>query len=230
MFKPEQLIAIRWTWWSSPEEYANKACGYIPPLTFLEWERDSTQESSCEVEYFGGEWWAGADSFGLVLDPAHNIRRVWASDVHTSVNRKGLLVADDMPHSSITAIGWEGAYKKFPRWRQYEKVWWAEGTFPAKPPVVAFAMLEDASEDCHKMWEAAKQVFGDLPVVVVKGHPNADGGYENTFHTFWPIWSKQHEDRLWSHGLTVTEGTMEFYGYMDDFGSLIVVRQSELYN
>ena len=195
MFQSTQLLAIRWTWWQDPEKF--QGLRYIKPQTFLGWERDSECESSCEMEYFGGEWWCGPDSFGLVLDPNTPIRRVWASDVHTVVNDKGQLAADDRPHSAHTAVGWEGAYRKFPKWRRYEKTWWAEGTFPAHPNIVASAIMENASKDALRMYECSKDVFGNLPMITMAGHPNAvEKDQTGIWRTFDPTCNRHLGVRL----------------------------------
>jgi hypothetical protein len=221
MFKQDQLLAIRWVWYQDPEGY--QGTRYIPAKEWLEMERDSSQESSCEVEYFAGQWWAGCTSFGLALDPTSSMRRVWASDVHTYCNDKGLLVADDRPCSAHTAIGWEGAYKKMPKWRKYEKTWWSEGTFPARPRVVAFAMTADADESVSVVWEAAKEAFGDLPVIIITGHPDAIGSDDSgKWVTFDPIYNRSLDVRLWHHAWYETNTKlMSYTGFVDDFGTLV---------
>jgi hypothetical protein len=229
MFESTQLLAIRWTWYQDPAKFSGT--DYIPPETFLEWERDSEHESSCEVEYFGGDWWCCSNSFGLVLNPNSPIRRVWASDVHTYCDRKGQLVADDNPSSAHTAIGWEGVYKKMPKWRKHAKTWWSEGTFPPKPDVVAFAMMEDPSEDALYMWECAKNVFGDLPVITIAGHPNAVEETHLGWCTFDPFYRKNLGVRLWSHAWHPSKDEIgDCSGYMDDFGNLILVEQTVMWN
>lgn len=228
MFKQDQLLAIRWTWYQDPKEY--QGLRYIPADQWLEGERDSEMESSCEVEYFGGEWWCSKASFGLVLNPTTPIRRVWASDVHTYCNDKGLLVADDQPHSAHTAIGWEGAYKKMPKWRQCPKTWWSEGTFPARPDVVAFAMMTEADESCHFMWEAAKKVFGDLPVINITGHPEADPDEAGKWVTFYTMYDRATDTRLWEHAWYESRSKIvSIKGFMDDFGSLVEVHSEVNY-
>jgi len=226
MFKQEQLLAIRWIWYQDPEEY--QGIQYIPPKEWMKAERDSTSESSCEVEYFAGEWWCGPSSFGLVLDPNSTMRRVWASDAHTYCNNKGLLISDDCPSSAHTAVGWEGAYKKMPKWRRYEKTWWSEGTFPARPKVVAFAMTEDSNSDAHVMWAAAKEVFGDLPIIRVTGHEDATGSDNGgKWCTFYPVYNRYLGVRLWTHSWYETNTKLlSFNGFMDDFGVLILTETS----
>jgi len=173
-----RLIAIRWTWW--PEE-EDQAYSYLPAKEFLERERDYEGESSCEVERKGGLWWACPDSFGLVLDPSYPIRKVWGTDVHT-FSENGLLIPGDWcegdeEEERLEANGWEEANQKFLEWRPTpeSKIWWAEGTWPgAKGKVVAFALTRVISTSCRKMWEVAREVFGDLPVLVVDAHPDAN--------------------------------------------------------
>lgn len=229
MFESTQLLAIRWTWWQDPATYSGMR--YIPANEWLEMERDSEMESSCEVEYYGAEWWCCSDSFGLVLNPASPMRRVWASDAHTYCNRKGLLVSDDQPSSAHIAVGWEGAYKKMPKWRNCEKTWWSEGTFPPKPDIVAFAMLENPSEDALKMYEHAKIVFGDLPVITVTGHPDAVEEEQTGWVTFDPFYRKNLDLRLWSHAWHPSKDEIgDCSGYMDDFGDLVLVENLVMFN
>lgn len=75
-----RLLAIRWTWWPDPKDDYQS---FIDGKTFLTKEKEYYGESSYEVEYRDGLWWATPDSFGLILDPDYPIRKVWATDVHT---------------------------------------------------------------------------------------------------------------------------------------------------
>lgn len=222
----KQLLAIRWVWYTPKSEWNSGLNTWMSPTELMRAERDAEWERSCEVEYQDGLWWAGPDNFGLVLDSSYPIRKVWASDVHTYIE-DGILIPDDLSDpkdfEDMEVSGWDEAYQKFLEWRptpEY-KAWWAEATFPAKPPVVAFARPQGAGKNWKVMHRAAVKAFGDLPIIDVAVHPDAQPeDVPEVMEIFKPFvkdgkvgwWFEQVETKNY----TVLQSAV---GLMDDYGT-----------
>lgn len=179
-----QVLGIRWIWHETQKEWEHM--GYMTRWLDregqLQQELLSDIERSMEVEFAKDGWWCDSNSFGLVVNSTSGqLRKVWASDAHT-FTEDGLLIADDFGDEEEElewegfGQGWDDAVRVL-EWRnQWRKVWWAEGTFTPEmaQKVTGFAMMENASTEALLMLEAARKVFGDLPVVYVTASPAHD--------------------------------------------------------
>lgn len=174
-----EIMGIRWMWYTPESEFQGYP-GWKSPTELMQQELDYDGERSMEVDYRSEGWWCNENSFGLVVNPTSGLlRKVWASDAHT-FSEDGILISDDFGDEEEElewegfAQSWEDAHRIL-AWRNATgKDWWAEGTFTPQMAkhLVSFAMMENPTKDVLIMLDAARQIFGDLPIIRIQAHPN----------------------------------------------------------